>query len=155
MALAREHTGVHSGPMATPRTPVLFFDGECGLCQFFVRLLLRYDRRGVLLFSPLQGPTAQAFLCSHGLNTTDFDSLIFVLDLARYDTVFFQRSAGVLAALNELGGWWRWLALMLSVVPLTWLDLGYRLIARLRYRIFGHYVPKPLPNPDWARRILD
>ncbi|MCS6245261.1 MAG: DUF393 domain-containing protein [Opitutus sp.] len=141
--------------MATLRTPVLLYDGECGLCQSLVRLMLRVDRRGVLCFAPLQGKTAQVFLRSHGLNTTDFDSLVFAVNLARTDAAFYQRTAGVLAALRELGGGWRLLGRLLAVVPVVWLDAGYRLVARLRYRIFGHSEPKPLPNPDWARRILD
>jgi len=155
MALARACIGFNAHPMAISRRPVLLYDGECGLCQCFVRLMLRHDRRGVLYFAPLKGPTAQAFLRAHGLKTTDFDSLVFVDDLLRPDALFYQRSAGVLAALVELGGWGRWFSRTLAVVPLTWLDTGYRLIASLRYRIFGHYLPKPLPNPDWARRILD
>jgi len=57
--------------------------------------------------------------------------------------------------MRQLGGGYRLLARMLAVVPAAWLDVGYRLVARLRYRIFGHNQPKPLPNPDWARRILD
>jgi len=116
--------------------------------------MLRVDRRGVLCFAPLQGPTAQAFLLNHGLSTTDFDSLVFAVDLARADAAFYQRTAGVLAALSELGGGWRLLARLLAVVPMAWLDAGYRLVARVRYRFFGHSAPKPLPNPDWARRIL-
>jgi predicted DCC family thiol-disulfide oxidoreductase YuxK len=117
--------------------------------------MLRVDRRGVLCFAPLQGSTAQAFLRSHGLNTTDFDSLVFAVDLARADAAFYLRTAGVLVALRELGGWARLLARLLAAVPMEWLDAGYRLVARLRYRVFGHYRPKPLPNPAWARRILD
>jgi predicted DCC family thiol-disulfide oxidoreductase YuxK len=35
--------------------PVLFFDGECGLCNRVVRLMLRLDRRGRLRYAPLQG----------------------------------------------------------------------------------------------------
>jgi predicted DCC family thiol-disulfide oxidoreductase YuxK len=155
MAVAGARLGVQSESMATPPTPVLLYDGQCGLCQFLVRWMLRCDRRGVLHFAPLQGPTAQAFLRSHGLNTTDFESLVFVVDLARADTTFYQRMAGVLAALNELGGELRFLARLLAVVPVAWLDAGYRLVARLRYRVFGYREPRPLPNPAWARRILD
>lgn len=155
MALARARLAVQVEVMATPRMPVLLYDGECGLCQCLVRLMLRIDRRGVLCFAPLQGSTAQAFLRRQGLNTADFDSLVFAVDLARMDADFYLRTAGVLAALSELGGWARLLARLLAVVPMGWLDAIYRLVARLRYWLFGHYRPKPLPNPAWARRMLD
>ena len=157
MAVVRGSVCFHGVRMETlgSRTPVLLYDGECGLCQSLVRLMLRHDLRGVLCFAPLQGATAQAFLRHHDLNTADFDSLVFAVDLKNEHAAFYLRTAGVLAALRELGGWGCLQARILAVVPVPWLDAGYRLVARLRYRIFGHYRPKPLPNPNWARRILD
>src|SRR4051812_37486572 len=56
-----------SGAMTDAPVPVLFFDGECGLCNRVVRLLLRLDTRGRLRFAPLQGPVAQDYLRAHGL----------------------------------------------------------------------------------------
>jgi predicted DCC family thiol-disulfide oxidoreductase YuxK len=141
--------------MATLSRPVLLFDGECGLCQSVVRAMFRFDRHGRLCFAPLQGSTAQGFLRSHGLKTTDFDSVLFVDDLGRADTAFYQRAAGVLAALRELGGGWRVLARLLAVVPVAWLDSGYRLVARWRYRVFGRQRPAPPSNSEWAGRLLD
>ncbi len=135
--------------------PVLLFDGECGLCQSLVRAMLRRDRLGRLCFAPLQGNTGQAFLRAHGLSTSDFDSLVFVEDLARADTAFYQRMRGVLAALRELGGCVRVLARPLAIVPVHWLDAGYRLVARLRYRLFGGRRLAPPLKPEWAGRMLD
>jgi len=75
--------------MALTLKPVLLFDGECGLCHALVVFMLRRDRCGVLTFAPLQGRTAQAFLIQHGLKTADFDSLVYVADLTRADTIFY------------------------------------------------------------------
>ena len=60
--------------------PVLLYDGECGLCNRLVRLLLRSDRAGRLNYAPLQSEPAQAYLRAQGLPVTDFDSLVFVPD---------------------------------------------------------------------------
>ena len=141
--------------MATSLRPVLLYDGECGLCQALVRLMIRYDRRGVLLFAPLQGRTGQSFLLSRGLDQVDFDSLVFVADLARCDSGFCRRSAGALAAVSELGGGGRRLAWLLHLVPAALLDMIYRLVARLRYRLFGRARTPSLLRPEEARRILD
>lgn len=135
--------------------PVLLYDGECGLCNAVMRFMLRHDRRGVLMFAPLQGATAQAFLRSRGMNTEDFDSIVFIEDIGRADSGHRLRTAGVLRALEEMGGGWRILARMLGVVPVAWGDGFYRVVARTRYRLFGRYTPTPLPNPEWARRVLD
>ncbi|MGC4072492.1 MAG: DCC1-like thiol-disulfide oxidoreductase family protein [Nibricoccus sp.] len=137
---------------AEGRTPVLLYDGECGLCNFVVRTLLREDARGVLRFAPLQSETGQRFLKAKGMNTEDFDSLVFIPDLGSGDR-FYLRTDGVAHVLDELGGIWR-VASWLRVLPQGWRDPAYKIVARLRYRLFGEYVPTPLPEPAWAGRIL-
>ena len=134
--------------------PVLFFDAECGLCNRCVRLLLRLDRRARLRFAPLQGPTAQAYLRTHGLPTDDFDSMVLVPDWARRerDDPLFRTDAA-LAALREAGGVGRVLS-GLRIVPVTWRDPLYRAVAGCRYRIFGRWKPSPLPRAEWAARFL-
>jgi len=135
--------------------PVLFFDGECGLCNRVVRLMLRLDRRAVLRFARLQGSTAQGYLRTHGLPTTDFDSLVFVPDWARHDQPeYLVRTEGALAALRAIGGWGRVLS-GFRVMPRTWRDVAYKLIARFRYRIWGEWKPRPLARPEWSERFLD
>jgi predicted DCC family thiol-disulfide oxidoreductase YuxK len=154
-ALADGWSGAQDGRMVTSSKPVLLYDGECGLCNALMRFMLKHDRRGGLHFSPLQGPTAQAFLRSRGMDTTDFDSLVFIDDIDRPNTAHHVRTSGALAALEQMGGGWSRLSRIVSRVPSSWRDALYKVIARLRYRIFGRYRPTPLPNPDWARRIID
>ena len=38
--------------------PIVFYDGDCGLCDRFVRWMLRRDRGHHYRFAPLQGETA-------------------------------------------------------------------------------------------------
>lgn len=136
--------------------PVLFFDGDCGLCQRVVRVLLRIDREGRLHFAPLQGVTAQAFLRQHGLPTTDFESLVFVPDWASRDRPeYLLRTAGVIAALRAAGRTGRILAAGLAIFPVAWRDAGYRAIGRWRYRVFGAWRPRPLARPEWSRQFLE
>ena len=42
--------------------PIIFFDGVCGMCNVFVNLILRVDRKQTFRFAPLQGATALAML---------------------------------------------------------------------------------------------
>ncbi|MEO7415309.1 MAG: DCC1-like thiol-disulfide oxidoreductase family protein [Opitutaceae bacterium] len=147
-----------SGQLAGSGTsgPVLFFDGECGLCNRIVRLLLKLDRRGVLRFAPLQGATGQEYLRRHGLPLTDFDSLIFVPEWAARDRPeFLQRTDGAIAALRVIGG--RRSALLASIrfLPASWRDALYKIVARSRYRVFGKWQPCPLPRPEWNERVFD
>ncbi len=133
--------------------PVLLYDGNCGLCNRVVRLLLRSDRGGRLKFAPLQGPPAQAYLKKQGLPAKDFDSLVFVPD---WNTQalggYLLRTDGALAAAAEVGGAWR-LVTWTRVLPRGLRDFFYNLVAKSRYFIFGEYFPTPL-RPEWRGRFL-
>ena len=135
--------------------PVLLFDGECGLCNRVVRILLRLDRSARLGFAPLQGRPAQEFLRAHNLPDRDFDSLVFVPDWSRRERPeLLLRTDGVIAALRLCGGAGRTLAAALGVVPAVCRDASYRLVARWRYRMFGAWRPRPLARPEWADRFI-
>ncbi|RXK54818.1 DUF393 domain-containing protein [Oleiharenicola lentus] len=136
------------------RAPVLLYDGECGLCNFVVRLLLRTDRQGRLRFSPLQGEKGQAYLRVWGLPTDDFDSLVFVPDWDAPDrSAPLLRTDGALAAAAVVGGIWR-LITWARVLPAWARDPFYKLVARTRYALFGAYRPRPLAKPEWGERFL-
>ena len=142
--------------LVSPQTtgPVLLYDGECGLCNRVVRLLLRLDRGARLRFVRLQSAAGQAYLRAHGLPPADFDSLVFVPDWARREQPeFLRRTDGVIAALRAAGR--PGCAGTLAVFPAAWRDAGYRLVARWRYRIVGAWRPRPLARPEWLARFIE
>ena len=134
------------------RRPVLFYDGECGLCNAVLRFLLREDDGAVLRFSPLQGPAGRRTLKRLGLPSQDFDSILFLPDLD--GDRHHLRTRGVIGVFDALGGIWRPLAWAAWLVPGPLRDSVYKLVARTRYALFGAYVPSPLPEPRWAERFL-
>jgi predicted DCC family thiol-disulfide oxidoreductase YuxK len=150
-------SGEHGGP-------VLLYDGECGLCNRAVRMLLRLDRRGVLRFAALQSEPAQEFLRSHGLPTEDFSTLVLVPDWApstgsgqasSSQPRFALRTDGVAGALWLCGGGNRVLAALLYMIPRFVRDAGYKFVARTRYKLFGPWRECPLPRPEWRKRFLE
>lgn len=135
--------------------PVLFFDGECGLCNRSVRFLLRMDRNGRLSFAPLQSELAQAYLRQHGLPTADFDSMVLVPEWNRRDIPEYAlRTTAVAAALKCCGGFAKVLGTVLGWVPASWRDAVYKLVARWRYRLWGKWQTCPLPKREWTRRFI-
>lgn len=135
--------------------PVLLYDGECGLCNRVVRLLLRFDRGGRLRYAPLQSPPAQQFLAARGLPTRDFESLVFVADWTHPDaSAFLLRTAGAIASLRVCGGFGRGLAAAIAIVPAPARDAVYRFVGHTRYRWFGPWRPRPLARPEWATRFV-
>lgn len=128
--------------------PILFFDGVCGLCNQVVDWVLQNDRRGIVRFSPLQGEAAESRLPDR--------------DRERLDTVVFiegaritRRSTAIVHLLSHLGGVWTVLAWLLWLIPWPLRDVGYRVVSKLRYRLFGRKETCRLPTPDERARFLD
>jgi len=106
----------------------------------------------VLRFAPLQGAEAQAYLRARGLPTEDFSTLVFVPDWPVGAEPCLLRTDGVIAALRSVGR--PGLAASLAVVPRSLRDAGYKVVARLRHRLFGAWHPAPLARPEWAARFI-
>jgi predicted DCC family thiol-disulfide oxidoreductase YuxK len=64
------------------------------------------------------------------------------------------RSEAVLALLAELPRPWPAVAAALGWIPRPLRDLGYRLIARWRYRIWGRLESCPVPTAEERKRFL-
>ena len=141
--------------------PLIVYDGVCGLCNRFVRFVLRHDRRSIFRFASLQSPLAARILAAHGANPGRLDTVYVVRDFdaekseSRSQTVVLSRSDAVLFVLHELGGFWRAAGVVLRFVPRFVLDRGYRQVAGNRYRVFGRYEVCPIPEPSVRRRFLD
>lgn len=132
--------------MANTR-PILFYDGECGLCDKTVQWMLKRDPHHTMDYAPLQGSTYAAISLPDkptGLGTVVFfdrDALLV-------------RSNAVLGALRCLGGVWRPLAAIASILPLSIRDRAYNFIARRRLRWFGGKDSCKIPSIADRSRFL-
>jgi predicted DCC family thiol-disulfide oxidoreductase YuxK len=129
-----------------PAELVLFFDGQCGLCNGLVDLALSADREQRFRFSPLQGQLAGRTLAPQQTETPE--SVIILRD-----GVILARSDAVLELGRQLGGIWR-LAGILRLVPRPVRDLGYDLVARNRYRWFGRQETCRVPTEQERARFI-
>ena len=127
--------------------PIVLYDGVCGLCQRSVRFLIARDR-GQLWYAPLQGETAAALRAIHPAIPATLESVVLVDDGRVY-----LRSKAFLHGARYLTAPWRW-AYHLRWLPGFVLDLGYRLIARVRYRIWGRSDACQLPTTDERAHLL-
>ncbi len=119
-------------------SPVLLFDGRCGLCDRWVQFVLRHDRAQVFRFAALQTEAGQKLLQAHGL-TGELDSMVLVAG----DRAFI-RSSAALETLRLLGPWWGWVGVF-RLVPRAVRDRVYDFVARHRHRVW--------PAPDRCRVI--
>ncbi|MDE0730697.1 MAG: DCC1-like thiol-disulfide oxidoreductase family protein [Longimicrobiales bacterium] len=133
---------------------VLLYDGLCGFCDRLVSFLLQGDRQQVFHFAPLGGVFASEFLNRHP-HLKAVDSLVLVENSGLEDEVVWVRSEAVRRITRQLGGMWRIVDLLLSVVPKSLQDLGYDIFARNRYRWFGRYDACRVPDSSILDRFLE
>ncbi|MDP3443355.1 MAG: DCC1-like thiol-disulfide oxidoreductase family protein [Ignavibacteria bacterium] len=126
--------------------PVLFFDGECALCNRSVRFIMKHENKDVLQFASLQSDFAKQHLINHfGANPLP-NSLI----LLEKNTISL-RSKAVFRIISYLKPSWK-LVFVFKIFPTTCLDFVYDFVARNRKRVFGTSISCEFnPNVDQSR----
>ena len=136
-------------------SPIILYDGVCGLCNRLVQFLLKHDKQGRLRFASLQSDFAAKVLQRHGIDAKDLDTLHVIENYEQPDERVRQRSDAILRAGRELSGFWSASATVAKVIPRALRDVIYRFVARNRYRVFGKYDTCMLPEPNQRSRFLD
>lgn len=137
-----------SRPRDLPEGPMVLYDGDCGFCARSVRWILAHERDHDIRFAPLQGPTAARLRQSYPRIPASIESVVYV-DGGRA----YLRSKALLHAARHLRAPWRWGHAM-RWAPGFALDLGYRLIAMVRHRIWGHADACQVVTPEQRMRFL-
>jgi predicted DCC family thiol-disulfide oxidoreductase YuxK len=129
-------------------SPVILFDGVCGLCDRWVSFVLERDKRSAFRFAALQSEAGGALLRSHGLPADQLDSVVLIVGGRAY-----LKSAAILEILKRLGFPWS-LASAGAAVPGGLRDALYDFVATNRYRWFGRTETCRLPTPAERSRFL-
>lgn len=128
---------------------IVFFDGYCNLCNFWVDFLFKADKAQILKFASLQGETAKQFLNLQNVSSSEaLETIIYF----RNNQVYEQSSA-VLMILTDLGRGWK-LFKVFFLFPKGLRDWIYTIIAQNRYRLFGKRDSCRLPTPSESARLL-
>ncbi len=124
---------------------IVFFDGECNLCNSTVDFFIRLDKGRHLCFASLQGETAKKVLPA-GVRE-------------RLETVvlwreghLYRKSGAAIRALAACGGIWIFARVFL-LVPWFLRDWAYDVVAKNRFRWFGKRDTCRLPTPE-ERNVL-
>ncbi len=134
--------------------PILLYDGICGLCNRFVRFILKHDHQDRFRFAALQSTFARTILERHGLNPNVLDTVYLVFDYNQPNERLLARNEAATAVLRELGGFWRFWASILDLLPSRFRNWRYALVARNRYRFFGKYGACPIPREKDRHKFL-
>jgi predicted DCC family thiol-disulfide oxidoreductase YuxK len=125
--------------------PIVFFDGECGLCDRSVQFIIKHDSRKEFQFCPLQSSLAKEILPEQYLN---FDTVILLEEMRVY-----TKSSAAFRILRRLKTSYK-LLLVFEIVPRFVTDMFYMLIARNRKRLFRNPPTCQIPSPELQKRIL-
>ena len=125
-------------------SPIVFFDGECGLCSRVVRFINRYEKNDVIIFSPLQSDFAIKVLANKNIKP-DLNTFYFYSN----DTIT-DRSSGILKIIPFLK-WYFSFLLIFWIVPKFIRDFFYNLIAKNRLKIYKDVCSY---SPELNKRII-
>jgi predicted DCC family thiol-disulfide oxidoreductase YuxK len=140
-----------TAPAPTPvaaEGPLMLYDGTCGLCARSVRFVLRHERDHAIRFAPLQGETTAQLRARYPNIPATIDTVVYI-DGGRAHL----RSKAFLHAAKHLRAPWRW-GYAMRWLPAFALDLGYRFIAAIRYKVWGTVDACELPAPEHRARFL-
>lgn len=148
---------VKDSPQLGDRLLVLF-DGHCVLCNRAVRWFLRRDRMDRLRFAAFEDAGWRELLARHGIGVADGKAdpttILVVRKFGGASEEILVRSDATLAMLRELPRPWPLIAAALRLIPPPLRDLGYRLVSRWRYRIWGRLESCPIPTDQEQGRVL-
>lgn len=137
----------------SPESPIILYDGVCGLCNRMVQFVLKRDRRKVFRFASLQSGFAAEVLRRHGESPTELSTMYVVLDYGQPGERLLERSDAAAFVLNELEGIWKIVA-AIRYLPRFVRDWGYRVVARNRYKWFGKHDTCPVPRAEERERFV-
>ena len=126
---------------------IVFFDGVCGLCNRTVDFLIEKDVHQRLRYAPLQGEVAQFRLSDA---ERSLDSIVF-----RSNGYVWKRSSAIVRILWKIGGIWSLAGSLLWLIPKPLRDVGYSLVAKYRYRMFGKQETCRMPTEADRELILE
>ncbi len=124
---------------------IVFFDGECGMCDRFIRLFNAQDADSQLRFAPLQGGTAKV-----ELNLPE-DSSLATIRFKSGDQVFV-RSAAIIEIFRTLGGLCS-LAAFGYLIPRPVRDYLYEQVALRRYSLFPKKSICSMPSATLRQKL--
>jgi len=126
---------------------LILFDGYCNLCDKWVQTVIKWDKKKHFKFASLQSNTGKNLVEQFKLQ--EYDSIVLI-DKNEASI----ESAAAFNILRKLSGPMR-LFLILSILPKSITDWGYRLIARNRFRIFGKKEVCMVPSEELKLRFID
>jgi len=127
---------------------IIYFDGVCNLCNWSVKFVIKHDKKFIFSFASLQSEFAKNQSMHVNGQDIKFNTIVYA-----EDDLIYEKSDAVLKIIKGFGGLWRLIKLF-EIIPKSWRDGLYDIIARNRYRWFGKRDQCMVPSNENASRFL-
>jgi predicted DCC family thiol-disulfide oxidoreductase YuxK len=127
---------------------IILFDGVCNLCNSGVQFIIKRDSKCHFKFASLQSETGQMLLRKYGISNK-IDSIIVIEN----EKVYIKSSAALQIS-KYLDGCWKYL-IIFKVLPSSFRNFLYDILAKNRYRWFGKKDTCMLPTLEMKKRFLE
>lgn len=111
---------------------IVLFDGECVLCNWAARFILKRDKHKHFSLISLQSQEGKNILAGMNIVTKKDDETIILIERGKW----YTHSKAALRISRRLSGLWP-LLYILIIVPTPIRDVIYRFVGRHRYQWFG------------------
>ncbi len=128
---------------------IIFYDGPCVLCNYWIRKLCKWDKKDLLKFTSIDSDFANDFFSKNPSSIHKKDAIISW----DYQKGYLTESEVVFRIFKYLKGIFK-IFLIFSLLPKSLTNSFYRIIANNRYRWFGKYAKCPLPDKKFTQKFL-
>jgi predicted DCC family thiol-disulfide oxidoreductase YuxK len=107
---------------------IILFDGECNFCSFWVKYVIKRDKKDAFRFTSLQSEKGKELLQQYNLQA-DLSTVVLIKNQTAK-----TKSSAALHILKDLGGFYS-LGIVLIVIPKFMRDGVYDVIAKNRKKL--------------------
>lgn len=132
-----------------PSHAIWLFDSACVLCSRSVQFTLRHERAPSIRFVAIQSAEGRALAQRHDVDPDDPSTFLFI-----ENGVAFARSNAMIALSQHLKGPARIAGALGRILPQSWRDAAYGVLARNRYALLGHAKHCVLAPADQRHRFV-
>lgn len=110
--------------------PILLFDGDCTICNFWVQFILKRKPKNTFQFIPLQSDKGVKLLNEYKVKPT-VDSIVFI-----WKNKAHIKSDAAFQIIKQFSVIWK-LLFVFWIIPRAIRDWGYDYIAKNRHKFFA------------------
>lgn len=133
---------------------IVFFDGQCVLCNGVMKSVLQNDTDKHFLICAQQSEIGQRLLGRHDVDLSSLKTIYVIRNCGTANETILKRGSAVQYMMENLKPYHA-LAAVMRIFPPALVDFAYRCVANIRYRIFGKTESCMMPSPEDREQILE